>query len=859
MRKILLLLIASISTIYVKGQSSMVSFNEGWSISIGGDLSEAITLPHHYNDDAYHRSDYFRGEAIYTKSLFLADSLSNNHYTLYFEGVNSSAVVVLNGEVVAQHKGGYTAFTAELTDNLRFGEHNTLEVRVDNRNENFAPLSGDFTIFGGIYRPIWLIQKGDISLDFDSYSGSGIKIITDFISSSKATPKVQITLNNRLDSTQAISLNVECISPDGSTTFSIREPHSLKRGLQELTMELPTIHFPKLWSPDEPNLYNLVVSVVDNSGAICDRQQEHFGLRWISIGDDNSLLLNGERIKLVGASRHQDREGHGIALSDRQHYEDMLLLKEMGANFVRLAHYPQSRSVLDACDRLGLLVWEEISVVDIVNDNNEFLLNAEMQLKEMIAQHYNHPSIIFWGYMNEVIIQIPYRIKDEKLRQEHYKATVKMAQYLDDICKEMDPSRKSVMAYHGSELYNELGLADVADISGWNLYFGWYDGELSDFEKFIATQSERYPNRPIIISEFGAGSDKRLHTLEGEKFDFSIEYQQEFMEHYWDTILTSERVMGGAMWNMVDFSSAARQESMPHINNKGLLYGDRSPKDIYFYHKARLNTSEPTTHIATRDWSRRVIMDCDSLQTIKVYSNEPQVELIIDSVSYGTHNVVNATASWSVSLPDREHTIVAKGAHSSDSTPLAIEYIAREIDPNSKVEININAGSNAYFYPDSSQRVFMPDMPYVEGSWGYIGGEKMMRGDRVGTTAAIRNSSDDPLFQTQREGDMSYQFDIPEGRYRVTLHFADLNFYGGSLAYDLGVGIEAERRQTTSFDIEINGLRVESSYSPSDIVGGNSALTKSYIITTTTPSLRIDFRGDEKGKAFINAISVENY
>ncbi len=831
------------------------SFNSGWAFAIEGQSSSEVNLPHHYNSDAYQTAKYYRGEAKYSKRFMVGDDKSHLNHFLQFEGVNSEARVVLNGVELSHHKGGYTMFYVELTDHLKYSEYNTLEVYVDNRNENFAPLSGDFTIFGGIYRPVWWIEKGCVSLDFNPVGGSGFQFNLGDVSESRAESSVELSINNRQQRGLRATIEIECTAPDGTTTYIYNKKHKLSGGVNAIDIELPVIKNPMLWSPSEPNLYTLSMRIMDGKGEVLDRLTQRVGYRWVEISGDGELLLNGKAIKLLGASRHQDREGYGIALSDRQHYDDMAQLKDMGANFVRLAHYPQSKAVLDACDELGLMVWEEISVVDIVHDNKEFLDNAKFQLAEMVTQHYNHPSVIMWGYMNETIIQIPHRIKDTKEREKRYRVTVEMARELEAYCKELDPSRPTVMAYHGDWKYVEIGLSDVADISGWNLYNGWYGAGLEDFEAFVSKYHRENPTRPIIISEFGAGSDRRIHSLNAEKFDFSVEYQQEFMEHYWPVIMDSTYIMGGAMWNFIDFSSAARQESMPRINNKGLVYGDREPKDIFYYHKALLG-DEPITYIAVRDWDNRRVLSVDSIHTIKVYSNEERVELFVDGKSKGVVETSNNIAEWRVPLTDGGYVLEAKAERSSDTAPLTIKYLPRQTIDTKRVDININAGSGAYYYPEASTAVYTPDMEYTKGSWGYIGGRELRIGDRPGTTSEIFLTEDDPIFQTQRKGNFTYRFDVPEGEYRVTLYIADLSFFGKSLAYDLGAGIDGDRSSSV-MDVEINGMVVESQLSPADEVGGRTALIITYEIETSEPYIIVDFSA-KSGDAILNAISVES-
>ncbi len=857
---LLLLLISIIGHGLSNAQLQKTSFNEGWNFSLIGsnnNKAKQVVLPHHWNDDAYTTRDYYRGEGIYQKEFYLSSDEKTVEHFLFFEGVNSKATVILNGKTLRTHAGGYTGFYVDLSSALQYDSMNKIEVLVDNRNTDLPPLSGDFTIFGGIYRPVWWIRKAHVHLHFDEFGGNGFLFNSGDVSAQRAKGSIEVTANNTGTSASG-TVQIKCLAPDGNMVFTKSYKERYQSGLNNYEYQLPVISEPKLWSPASPQLYQLEVNLLDKNGQVLDRLKQKIGWRWLAIGDNNQLLLNGEAVKLKGASRHQDREGYGIALSDQQHVDDIKALNEMGCNFIRLAHYPQSKAVLDACDELGLLVWEEIPVVDIINNNPEFKVHARQALLEMIHQHHNHPSIIMWGYMNEAIIQVPHRSKSESERDSLYAATVDFAKELEQLCRQTDSSRFTVMAYHGTQLYNEIGLAGIAQISGWNLYDGWYGNDLGGFERFVASEHQKYPHRPLIISEFGAGSDARIHSLKPRKFDFSIEYQQAFMEHYWPVIRDSAYIMGGAMWNFIDFSSALRQESMPHINNKGLLYGNRELKDVYFYQKAFLS-EEPVLHIAVRDWSERYLLDVDSLQNVKVYSNLPQVELYIDDQSVGRKAIDNCHAEWTIDLREGKHKMTAKGITADgclieDVTWMTCNYLQRDLSKQKKVDLNINIGSDVYYHQQGSSSVFVPDVTYEPGSWGYIGGSPLEMGDRPGTTAAVRGTQDDPLFQTQRQGDFTYRFDVAPGTYEITLHFADLHYTGQPLVYDIG----ATETSTTTYgkmNIWMNGTLLESGFSPAEMVGGRHRLTKSYVVDVDANKIELQFEG-KQGIAFVNGLTV---
>ncbi len=268
---------------------------------------------------------------------------------------------------------------------------------------------------------------------------------------------------------------------------------------------------PQLWSPDTPYLYTVRTVIYDGEKA-ADRVEIPLGFRWFSFDADKGLFLNGKPLKLRGVNRHQDYKGMGSAVPNDLHRKDLEIIKDMGANFVRLAHYPQASAVLETADRLGLIVWEEIPTVNYITHSLEFAQTCKVMLTEMIRQHYNHPSVLMWGYMNEVWLRGPEKTP------EYVDKAVELARELEEVLRREDPTRASVMAMHRSNLYNESGIAGIPQVAGWNLYSGWYSGELADFGKFLDSQRREFPNRPVIVSEYGASSDALNTTAAADGF-----------------------------------------------------------------------------------------------------------------------------------------------------------------------------------------------------------------------------------------------------------------------------------------------------------------------------------------------------
>ncbi len=484
---------------------------------------------------------------------------------------------------------------------------NSLAVCVDNSRQDIPPISGDFTFFGGIYRDVWLTAVSKQHFHLTNYGSEGIFISTPKVSEEKGTILIRGDIKN--DATQKALLELEHIiyHPNGSIAQSLKQSIQIKAGEQySFRSETSPILSPQLWTPETPHLYRVESILRDKkTKTVLDQSNHYTGFRWFSFDGERGFSLNGKPYKLRGICRHQDQKPIGVALTDEMHRRDIKLMKEMGANFIRISHYPQDDALLEMCDKLGMLAWEEIPIIDIVPDTPGYTENCERNLREMIRQHYNHPSIITWGYMNEILLVTQRLYKKEEELKPILERTLALANRLEVVLKEEDTTRVSTMAFHGSNSYNEVGLGSITDIVGWNLYQGWYGGNLTGFEQYLEEQHKKYPSHPMIVSEYGAGSDKRLHSLQPHAFDFSIEYQQKYLEHYLPVLEETSYICGGTHWNFIDFSSALRDESMPRINNKGLVYSNRTPKDIYYYYKAAWRQDIPVLHIASRDWTHR--------------------------------------------------------------------------------------------------------------------------------------------------------------------------------------------------------------------------------------------------------------
>ena len=828
-------------------QREMKTINDSWEFRKPSEQRwTRVNLPHTYNLDAYAGRDYYQGKGIYRRVLTLSEVEEGRRYYLKIDAASKAAEVVVNGKAVGSHAGGYSAFTVDVTDCIR--TENLIEITVDNGRKDITPISADFTFWGGIYRDVWLVSVPEQHFNMANMGSGGIFVSTPEVSEDKAVVLVRSEVANDADKAVSLELRHQVYLPGGGLLQAKRQKFRLKAGeTRALEYTSEAIRQPMLWSPETPSLYVVKTALVNpKDGKVLDEQDNKVGLRWFAFDGTKGFFLNGKPYKLRGVNRHQDQAPVGVALDDEAHRRDVRLMKEIGCNFIRISHYPQDDALLEACDELGLLAWEEIPIVNIVEDTPGYADNCERNLREMIRQHYNHPSVIMWGYMNEILLVTP------GLGNPRWPAyrdrTVGLAQRMERVLKEEDPARASVMAYNMTNLYHEIGL-DLTDVGGWNLYQGWYVDRLEDFNAWCEYQHEHYPELPIIISEWGAGSDRRLHTTEGRPFDFSMEYHQTYVEHYLPYIEEKEWISGCAYWNFIDFNVAARQESMPRVNNKGLFYNDRTPKDVAYYFKSMWRGDIPVLHIASRDWPVRV-GETGKAQTVKVYTNLPEVELFVNGESAGRQKADNCHAEFRVVLSEGTSLLMAQGSRDGRTVRDAMNIRMQPMPDLAKGdELAINVGSNCFFTSDVSRFTWLPDRPYAEGGWGYVGGTERS------TTSEIVNTVDGPVYQTWREGDFAYKIDAPAGDYEVELLMADVTRPAVQLANLLDKAGAEKAAGDARFNISICGKLVESDFSPADGDRYRTAFRRRYIVRNDGDCIMIGLKA-LKGKPFLSGVKV---
>ena len=775
-----------------KSQRTRYTINDGWkfqrSDTVQAELPTYddaswtnVRLPHTWNveDTLDDTPGYYRGVGWYRRKIHLEPQLQGKSLFLYFEGANQIADVYVNGRHAGRHAGGYTAFAFEITELVHFDkpQGNTIAVKVDNsHNKDIPPLNADFNFYGGLYRDVWLIAVNPIHITLMDHGSSGVQIATPEVSADQARVQLRGIIVNSTNQEHQIEVVNTVVDAKGRSVAEGTAFRANGKGMASFE-DVIRVARPQLWSPDQPYLYS-VRTTVRVDGRIVDEVVNPLGFRWFAFDAERGFFLNGKHLKLRGTNRHQDYAGMGNAVPDPLQTRDLEIIKDTGFNFVRLAHYPQDPSVLEAADRLGLIIWEEIPIVNQIIVSAEFRENSKQMLTEMILQHRNHPAIVLWGYMNEVFL-------GPKMSPEAIQGTVDLARELEAICRREDLQRVTTIAFdHGArDSYNSSGLADVTQVVGWNLYHGWYYGEFSDFGKFMDEEHSRHPKRPLIVSEYGANGDTRLHSLAPRLYDSTIEWQRQYHEAYLPQINARPFISGSAIWNQFDFGSEFRGETIPHINQKGMFTFDRQPKDTYYFYRAHFST-EPVVHIATADWRHRSGTNSNqqsfqtAAQSIDVYTNLDAVELCHDGNCLGQQTVGESRrASWAVPLHDGLNVLVARGTRAGrtiyDRVEVLFKYYSSKLSGAAVpfTELAVNVGSNAQFI-DQSGTVWEADQPYRSGGWGYVG----VNTKTAGTNKNVLNTLEDPLYQTMQQGLESYRFDVPDGEYEIELRFLEPEF-----------------------------------------------------------------------------------
>ena len=891
MKKFLYIFILLFVVGWAQAQQRVVyTINDGWKFTKGSPFEaqlagcddsswETVNIPHTWNNkDADDETPgFYRGPAWYRKQLFVDKSQEGRQAVIYFEGANQEVRFYLNGQFVGEHKGGYTRFCFDITSHLRYGQENLFAIYVNNvYNPNIPPLSADFTFFGGIYRDVYLQFMNPVHIATNDYASSGVYIRTPEVNNSAASVEITTLLTN--DMPQATEIRVENIICDADGKEVKKTQAEVKLAAGETKADISKkikIDSPRLWDIDDPYRYMVYTRILDKrKGTLLDEVVNPLGLRWFKFDSEKGFFLNGKGRKLIGTARHQDYFQKGNALRDELHVQDVLLLKEMGGNYLRVSHYPQDPVIMEMCDKLGIVTSVEIPVVNAVTETEEFLHNSVEMAKEMVRQDFNRPSVMIWGYMNEIFLRRPYT--EGKQLEDYYRFTEKVARALEATIREEDPSRYTMMAYHNMpQYYEDAHLTEIPMIQGWNLYQGWYEPDINEFQRLLDRAHKVYKGKVLMVTEYGPGVDPRVHSYQPERFDFSQEYGLVYHKHYLNEMMKRPFIAGSSLWNLNDFYSESRVDAVPHVNNKGVVGLNREKKDVYWFYKTALSR-RPILVIGNREWKSRggVVNTAqkECIQSVPVFSNAEEVELFVNNKSLGKKKIEDNYALFDVPFVSGENLLEAVAVTGDnklrDMLRIQFQLVGSQLKDEAVpfTELNVMLGSPRYFEDRAANVAWIPEQEYKPGSWGFIGGTSYRRqtgfGTMLGSDIDIHGTDMNPIFQTQRVGIKSFKADVPNGEYSVYLHWAELESdkEREALVYNLGADSEQTFAGNRSFGISINGTTVSDDFNVARDYGYARAVIKKFVITVKDgKGVSVDFHKKE-GEPILNAIRIyRNY
>ena len=620
----LTLLLACLGLMTMQAEGRKVeSFNSGWSFKKAPAEKELainapkwdkgwseVEIPHTWNakDMQVQANSFYEGAAYYKKQYFFPAELKDKRVFLRFEGVGSCAEVFVNGMLATSHKGGYSAFACEISPLLKAGEENEIIVKADNNSRpDVIPVNHNlFGVYGGIYRPVWLVVTEPCNISVTDCASPGVYVTQKNVSKKQADVKVKVKLDNGTLQPVPVTLQNTIYDQEGKQVATHSQSFELSAQGEQAYESSFTIKKPTLWQGREnPYLYK-VVSRLIKDGQVIDEMVQPLGLRKYEIVAGKGFYLNGEKYPMYGVTRHQDWWGLGSALKNENHDFDLATIMDVGATTVRFAHYQQSDYLYSRCDSLGLIIWAEIPFVNRVTGQEAE--NCRNQLREMIRQSFNHPSIYVWGLHNEVY--------------QPHQYTKELTQSLHDLAKTEDPDRYTVSVNGYGHMEHPVNL--VADIQGMNRYFGWYEKKIQDIKPWVENLEKEYPHQKLMLTEYGADANLNHQTeYLGDALNWTKEFYPETFatkthEYQWSVIAAHPYIIASYLWNTFDFCAPMWvRGGVPARNMKGLVTFDRKiKKDSYFWYKANWS-KEPVLYLTQRrNWDRE-----KKETSVTVYSN----------------------------------------------------------------------------------------------------------------------------------------------------------------------------------------------------------------------------------------------
>ncbi|OYQ34267.1 glycoside hydrolase family 2 [Niveispirillum lacus] len=827
-----------------------------------------VTVPHTWNRVGYYTTpspdrvntpdtiNKTQGTGWYRLSFTPSGDFKGKRAWLQFDAVSRRAEVWLNGQYLGRHEGGFSRFRLDATAALKPGAANLLVVKADNSKPapgsttaDILPLAGDFFVHGGIYRNVALIATSDIHADMLDHGGPGIYATTKTVDGNSAQVQVAIHARNSSSRKNKVTIVTRLVDATGRTVAEGTQSANLPPG-ETVKMEQPlSVTHARLWQgTTDPYLHDLVVEFQDGRGQVLDRVTQKFGIREVRVDATQGLILNGKPVRLHGVGLHQDLEGKGWAMDETDIAKDVEIIREMGANTIRLTHYQHGPTIHELADKHGLILWDEIPLVSAWTPPGKMvateglIANARRQLQELIKQNQNHAAVVTWGIANEVdfgstpvapFIGITSGSDPAPLLRE-----------LRALSTAIDPSRPTVLATccEGG-MFGDAQIpivATEADLGGANRYFGWYYGKPSQLGANIETLRAARPSQPLAITEYGAGGAVTIHTddplggpVDARGRDQPEEYLSYFHEESWAILGARTDLWATWLWNAFDFATLVRKEGdAQDINTKGLVTYDRKvKKDAFFFYKANWNPA-PTVHITGRRYVNRAY----PVTHIRVYSNAPATELQLNGRGLGVRrDCPQKICVW-------EDVLLDQGDNAVAAVGLFADGPVRD-----SVNWTLDAGSARAFRIDSGALVAAPS------EHGRFGSDAFFTGGTAGSVQpasgygpprprkVVNGTADTMLISTYREGDFTYRLPMADGTYRVTLSFLEPTAAPG------------ERQ----FDVLANGEKKLRSLDVAALAGAPMTMvSRNFEVKVTGGKLVLHFT-PVKGKAIVSAIAVE--
>ncbi|MDE7185656.1 MAG: glycoside hydrolase family 2 protein [Lachnospiraceae bacterium] len=676
-----------------------INLNEGWRFSractaLPDRLPEGwelVDLPHTWNAVDGHdgNGSYDRGCGWYVRMFETPrQPLDGGRVFVEIPAAGQQAVVYVNGREVCAHEGGYSIFRADITDACKIQGENLLAVACSNENKSSVyPQSADFTFYGGLYRGVNLISVPQTHFELLYWGSSGLKVTAVPTTCGGAEFELESWVVNADE-----NFTVQYIVQDDKgkeVAYSVRPAN-----LTAVKLYVPDVN---LWDCDHPYLYR-VTAILQRRNEAYDKVSARVGVRSFSCDPDKGFILNGTATPLRGVSRHQDMLYKGNALTREDHYKDARIIKELGANTIRLAHYQHSQDFYDACDELGFVVWAEIPFISVMSPDPAAHENCITQLKELVLQNYNHPSICFWGISNEILIGGI----SEQLVENHKE--------LNALCKDLDPTRLTTIA-HVSMTPSDSPVHHITDVESYNHYFGWYGGKMEDNGPWLDAFHRAHPEICLGVSEYGCEGIVTYHGPNPACKDYSEEYQALYHEHMARVLDERPWLWSSHVWNMFDFGCAARNEGgVAGRNNKGLVTMDRlTKKDSYYIYKAYWN-KEPMVHLCGKRYAQRA----GETTQIRVYSNQPTVSLYVNGKLTGVLTSAKVFV-FTVALEDGFNSISVSAGCCRDS--MTIEKVEKEPEIYVLPEVNERAEGVANWFKLAGNLDLKAPMAFPEGKY----------------------------------------------------------------------------------------------------------------------------------------------